>query len=94
MHAAISRAAGIGGTSAPFSGKRAWSGCYIQKIDAAKPDSIASATRPAAWCAPWLHLELTALGLPMVLLETRHAAAALDAQRNNEAKVRSNFRRR
>src|SRR5882757_7633709 len=28
MHAAISRAAGIGGTSAPFSGKRAWSGCY------------------------------------------------------------------
>jgi hypothetical protein len=36
MHAAISRAAGIGGTSAPFSGKRAWSGCYIRKIDAAK----------------------------------------------------------
>jgi hypothetical protein len=28
MHAAIFRAAGIGGTSAPFSGKRAWSGCY------------------------------------------------------------------
>ena len=25
--------------------------------------------------APWLHRELTALGLPMVLLETRHAAA-------------------
>jgi hypothetical protein len=35
MHAAISRAAGVGGTSARFSGKRAWSGCYIQKIDAA-----------------------------------------------------------
>jgi len=36
MHAAISHAAGVGGTSAPFSGKRAWSGCYIQKIDAAQ----------------------------------------------------------
>jgi transposase len=32
--------------------------------------------------ASWLHRELTALGLPMVLLETRHAAAAVDAQRN------------
>ena len=36
--------------------------------------------------APWLHRELTALGLPMVLLETRHAAAALDAQRNKTDK--------
>jgi transposase len=30
--------------------------------------------------SPWLHRKLTSLGLPMVLLETRHAAAALDAQ--------------
>src|SRR5258708_24368063 len=35
MHGAISRAAGVGDTSARFGGKRAWSGCYIQKIDAA-----------------------------------------------------------
>jgi transposase len=36
--------------------------------------------------APWLHRELTALGLPMVLLETRHAAAALQVQRNKTDK--------
>jgi transposase len=36
----------------------------------------------AGSAAPWLHRELNALGLPMVLLETRHAAAALDGQRN------------
>src|SRR5712675_1943004 len=35
MHGAISRAAGVGDTSARFGRKRAWSGCYIQKIDAA-----------------------------------------------------------
>lgn len=32
--------------------------------------------------APWLHRDLTALGLPMVLLESRHAAMALKIQRN------------
>ena len=36
--------------------------------------------------APWLHRELQARGLPMVLLETRHAAAALEAQRNKTDK--------
>jgi transposase len=36
--------------------------------------------------SPWLHRELTSRGLPMVLLETRHAAAALDAQRNKTDK--------
>ena len=36
--------------------------------------------------APWLHRELTAFGLPMVLLETRHAAAALEVQRNKTDK--------
>ena len=36
--------------------------------------------------APWLHRELQTLGLPMVLLETRHAAAALEAQRNKTDK--------
>jgi transposase len=36
--------------------------------------------------APWLHRELMSLGLPMVLLETRHAAAALAAQRNKTDK--------
>ena len=36
--------------------------------------------------APWLHRELAALGLPMVLLETRHAAAALAVQRNKTDK--------
>src|ERR1700741_992924 len=36
--------------------------------------------------SPWLHRELTSRGLPLVLLETRHAAAALDAQRNKTDK--------
>jgi transposase len=40
----------------------------------------------AGGVAPWLHRGLTALGLPTVLLETRHAAAALDAQRNKTDK--------
>lgn len=34
-----------------------------------------------SWSA-WLHRELTARGVPVVILETRHAAAALQAQRN------------
>jgi transposase len=34
-----------------------------------------------AW-SPWLYRELVARGVPMVLLGTRHAAAALKAQRN------------
>jgi transposase len=36
--------------------------------------------------SPWLHRELTALGVPMVLLETRQAAAALKVQRNKTDK--------
>jgi transposase len=32
--------------------------------------------------SPWLHPELTALGLPAVCLETRHVHAAMSAQRN------------
>ncbi|WP_316197053.1 IS110 family transposase, partial [Bradyrhizobium sp. SZCCHNS3053] len=36
--------------------------------------------------APWLHCELVSLGLPMVLLEARQAAAALQAQRNKTDK--------
>ncbi len=36
--------------------------------------------------APWLHRELVSLGLPMVLLEARQAAAALQAQRNKTDK--------
>nr|WP_315783167.1 transposase [Bradyrhizobium sp. SZCCHNPS1003] len=36
--------------------------------------------------APWLHRELVSLGLPMVLSETRQAAAALEAQRNKTDK--------
>ena len=32
--------------------------------------------------APWLHRDLSGLGLPMVLLESRHAAMALKIQRN------------
>ncbi len=38
-----------------------------------------------AW-SPWLYRELVARGVPMVLLETRHAAAALKAQRNKTDK--------
>jgi transposase len=38
-----------------------------------------------SWSA-WLHRELTAKGVPMVILETRHAAAALQAQRNKTDK--------
>jgi transposase len=34
-----------------------------------------------AW-TPWLYRELLARGVPMIVLETRHAAAALAAQRN------------
>lgn len=37
------------------------------------------------WSA-WLHRELSARGVPMVLLETRHAAAVLAAQRNKTDK--------
>ncbi|CCD86975.1 putative transposase (fragment) [Bradyrhizobium sp. ORS 285] len=36
--------------------------------------------------APWLHRQLVSLGLPMVLLETRQAAAALEVQRNKTDK--------
>jgi transposase len=36
--------------------------------------------------SPRLHCELTLPGLPMVLPETRHAAAVLDAQRNKTDK--------
>jgi transposase len=58
-----------------------------------EPEAIALALRPfgtrlrkvgheaTGWSA-WLHRALEDLGLPMVLLETRHAAAALAAQRN------------
>lgn len=40
----------------------------------------------AASVSPWLHRELNAMGLSMVLLETRHSAAALKGQRNNTDK--------
>ena len=40
----------------------------------------------AGGLSPWLHRELQALGLPIVLLQTRHAAAALKAQRNKTDK--------
>jgi transposase len=40
----------------------------------------------AGGLSPWLHHELQALGLPMVLLETPHASAALKAQRNETDK--------
>ncbi len=57
------------------------------------PRAIAGALEPylprlerigheAGAVAPWLHRDLTALGLPMVLLESRHAAMALKVQRN------------
>src|SRR5438105_1410624 len=36
--------------------------------------------------SPWLHRELQALGLPLVLLETRHAAATLPAPRKKTDK--------
>jgi transposase len=47
---------------------------------------LESVGHEAGSVSPWLHRELTSLGLPMVLLETRHAAAALDAQRNKTDK--------
>jgi len=37
--------------------------------------------------APWLHRELMAMGLPMVLMEARHAAVALQVQRNKTDKL-------
>ena len=40
----------------------------------------------AGTVAPWLHRELTAMGLPMVLMEARHAAVALQVQRNKTDK--------
>lgn len=57
------------------------------------PEAIAMALRPfggrlrkvgheATTWSSWLHRALEDLGLPMVLLETRHAAAAMAAQRN------------
>ena len=42
--------------------------------------------REAGSVAPWLQRELMALGLPMVLLESHHAAAALEARRNKTDK--------
>jgi transposase len=41
----------------------------------------------AGTVAPWLHRELTAMGLPMALMEARHAAAALQVQRNKTDKL-------
>lgn len=57
------------------------------------PEAIAMALRPfggrlrkvgheATTWSSWLHRALEDLGVPMVLLETRHAAAAMAAQRN------------
>jgi transposase len=62
-----------------------------------EPDAIADALRPfgaqlrkvgheAGALAPWLQMELTELGVPIVLLEARHARAALKAQRNKTDK--------
>jgi transposase len=62
-----------------------------------EPQSIAEALKPyasrlrrlgheAGSLAPWLHRELQALGLPVVLLETRHAHSVLKAQRNKTDK--------
>jgi transposase len=60
---------------------------------ATDPKAIADSLRPfagrlrrvgheAGALAPWLQPHLTALGLPVVCLETRHVRAAMGAQRN------------
>ncbi|GAB5508203.1 MAG: IS110-like element ISRhru3 family transposase [Rhizobiaceae bacterium] len=57
------------------------------------PVAIAEALKPyaeelrrvgheAGALSPWLHPELTALGVPVACLETRHVRAAMSAQRN------------
>ncbi|HLJ04936.1 MAG TPA: transposase [Acetobacteraceae bacterium] len=62
-----------------------------------EPHEIAAALEPfagrlhlvgheAGSLAPWLHRELAKRGLPMVLLDTRHARANLRAQRNKTDK--------
>jgi transposase len=64
---------------------------------ASEPDAIAAALdsyrsrlhlvgHEAGALAPWLHRELQARGLPMVMLETRHAHMALKTQRNKTDK--------
>jgi len=69
----------------------------LEATVATEPQAIVVALKPflkrlhlvgheAGGVSPWLHRELQALGLPMVLLETRHAAAALQAQRNKTDK--------
>ena len=62
-----------------------------------EPEAIAAVLAPytnrlrrvgheAGALSPWLHRELQALGLPMVLVETRHAHGVLKAQRNKTDK--------
>jgi Transposase len=64
---------------------------------ATEPDAIAAALKrfadrlhlvghEAGSLAPWLHRALQKRGLPMVMLETRHAHATLRAQRNKTDK--------
>lgn len=65
---------------------------------ASEPDAIADALRPygaslrkvgpeAGALSPWLQTELLARGVPAVVLEARHARAALKAQRNKTDKT-------
>ncbi|MFZ4072520.1 MAG: IS110 family transposase, partial [Caulobacterales bacterium] len=65
---------------------------------ASEPDAIAAALRPygaslrkvgheAGALSPWLQMELLARGVPAVVLEARHARAALKAQRNKTDKT-------
>ena len=65
-----------------------------------EPDVIAAAFEPfanhlhlvgheARSIAPWLRRELQKRGLPMVMIETRHAHATLRAERNKTDKRRA-----
>ncbi|MFN3515498.1 MAG: IS110 family transposase [Phenylobacterium sp.] len=65
----------------------------LETTVATEPEAIAEALKPyasrlrrlgheAGSLAPWLQRELQALGLPAVVLETRHAHGVLRAQRN------------
>jgi transposase len=73
---------------------------HLQTSVATDADAIMKALKPflsrlrrvgheAGSLSPWLHPELTALGLPAVCLETRHVHAAMSAQRNKTSSIAS-----
>jgi len=73
-------------------------GVHLQTSAMTDPDALFTALQPflgrlrrvgheAGSLSPWLHPELSKLGLPVVCLETVHVRAAMSAQRNKTDKA-------